>query len=112
MWKKQASGPKAWVNFDGTNCPSGWCSIRGSIGVSGVARVGVGQYRVYFSSLLPIANYSPVIGLGRTDAVFCCAGIAERHMTGPLAVDGFMIGTANLSAMADSQVVTAHVFAQ
>jgi len=49
------------VNFDGTNCPGGWCQIRGSYNISGVLRSSTGVYTIYFTTPMPDANYAPVM---------------------------------------------------
>jgi hypothetical protein len=46
---------KAWIYFNGTTA-----TIRGSMNVSSVTRVGTGQYRVNFTTAMPDANYSSV----------------------------------------------------
>jgi hypothetical protein len=52
---------KAWVNFNGT----GTVSIRASSNVSSITDLGVGNYRVNFSSALSDADYA-VLGLAET----------------------------------------------
>jgi hypothetical protein len=49
---------KAWVNFNGT----GTVAIRASFNVSSITDNGVGQYTVNFTTNMPDANYSIVIG--------------------------------------------------
>lgn len=51
---------KAWVNFDGTNCPSNNCAIRSSYGVSSVTKVSTGRYQINFSTTRADANYSVI----------------------------------------------------
>ena len=63
-WAKQGGGTKAQVNFDGTNCPGGWCAVRSQTNVSGVWRNGLGDYTVYFSSPFPDANFVANITVG------------------------------------------------
>jgi hypothetical protein len=51
---------RAWVNFDGTTAtPS---TIRGSANVSSVSRDATGVYTVNFTTAMPNANYSTVLG--------------------------------------------------
>jgi hypothetical protein len=57
-WTQLNSAPQAWVNFDGTNCPSGWCAIRGSKNVASVFRYATGAYAISFLTPLANANYS------------------------------------------------------
>jgi len=47
-------GARAWVNFNGT----GTVAIRASGNVSSITDLGVGNYRVNFSTAMPNANYS------------------------------------------------------
>jgi len=51
------SGAKAWVNFDGTNCPGNWCAIRSSYNVWGVYRSSAGLYTPWFNTQMSDANY-------------------------------------------------------
>ena len=46
---------RAWVNFDGTTTTP---TIRASGNVSSVARLGLGDYEVNFSTAMPDANYA------------------------------------------------------
>jgi hypothetical protein len=48
---------KAWVNFQGTGTITSF-SIRGDLNVSSITDLGVGQYRINFSSALDDANYA------------------------------------------------------
>lgn len=50
---------KAWVNFNGT----GTIAIRSSFGVSSITDLGVGQYRVNFSTAFADANYCAICGI-------------------------------------------------
>lgn len=54
---------RAWVNFNGT----GTVAIRGSGNVSSITDNGVGNYTVNFTTAMPDANYSTVLG-SRQDA--------------------------------------------
>jgi len=56
-WQKATRGASAWVNFNGTSCPSGWCAIRSSYNVSSIWRSSAGVYTVYFQNPLPDSNY-------------------------------------------------------
>jgi hypothetical protein len=47
---------RAWVNFDGT----GTVSIRAAVNVSSITDLGVGEYRVNFTTPMPDANYSVI----------------------------------------------------
>tara|TARA_R110000782_G_scaffold224221_1_gene311202 strand:+ start:2884 stop:3873 length:990 start_codon:yes stop_codon:yes gene_type:complete len=60
-----ASETIAWVNFDGT----GTVSIRDSLNVSSITDNGVGLYVVNFAATLANANFSHVLGFGRTRTV-------------------------------------------
>jgi len=54
---------RAWVNFNGT----GTVAIRGSGNVSSVTDLGVGNYRVNFTTAMPDVNYSATTGLTSYD---------------------------------------------
>lgn len=73
---------RAWVNFDGTTTPP---TIRASGNVSSVVRNGTGDYTINFSTALPDANYSPVLGYGQTFAAanykFCVQTTASEGNT-------------------------------
>jgi hypothetical protein len=47
---------KAWVNFNGT----GTVAIRGSYNVSSITDLGVGSYRVNYTTAIVDANYAPI----------------------------------------------------
>ena len=49
---------KAWVNFNGT----GTVAIRAAGNVSSITDNGVGDYTVNFTTAMPDANYSCVVG--------------------------------------------------
>lgn len=49
---------RAWVNFNGT----GTVAIRAAGNVSSITDNGVGDYTVNFTTAMPDANYTPVIG--------------------------------------------------
>ena len=51
------SSPRAWVNFNGT----GTVAIRASSGVSSITDLGVGNYRINFSSDQGTTNYAPFL---------------------------------------------------
>jgi len=53
-----AYGCRAWVNFDGTGTPA----IRASGNVSSITDNGTGLYRANFSTAMPDANYTSVVG--------------------------------------------------
>ena len=64
-------GAKAWVNFDGTTCPTSGnlCTIRRSFNVSSVVRSNCGGYSndcytVNFATSMPDANY---VAIGSTE---------------------------------------------
>jgi hypothetical protein len=54
--------PKAWVNFDGTDCTGGAggneCTIRDSFNVAKVTRVATGQYTIYWDRDFANAGYA------------------------------------------------------
>jgi len=49
---------RAWVNFNGVTT----AAIRASFNISSVTRNGTGDYTVNFTTALPDANYSVVLG--------------------------------------------------
>ena len=51
---------RAWVNFNGTTNVGGFCTIRGSGGVTSVADNGTGDYTVNFSFTFSDTNYAVV----------------------------------------------------
>ncbi len=51
---------RAWVNFNGT----GTVAIRASGNVSSITDNGVGDYTVNFTTAMPDANYSEIVGSG------------------------------------------------
>ena len=56
-----AYGCRAWVNVSGATSPG---TIRASGNVTSVTKAGTGNYTVNFTTAMPDANYSAVIGLG------------------------------------------------
>lgn len=54
-----AGAAKAWVNFNGT----GTVAIRAALNVSSITDLGLGYYQLNFTTALPDANYSPIIGV-------------------------------------------------
>lgn len=61
-----APAAKAWVNFDGTNCPSNNCAIRSSYGVTSVTKVSTGRYQINFSTARADTNYTVIFQANRT----------------------------------------------
>jgi hypothetical protein len=61
-----AYGCRAWVNFDGTTNTAGFCTIRGSGGVTSVADNGTGNYTINFTNSMPDTEYS-ILGFARSD---------------------------------------------
>ena len=51
---------KAWVNFNGTST----VAIRASYNVSSITDNGTGDYTVNFTTAMPDANFSAVVGIG------------------------------------------------
>jgi len=62
-------GCRAWVNFDGTTNTAGFCTIRGSGGVTSVADNGTGNYTVNFSFTMPDTNYAITGVTSGSDAI-------------------------------------------
>lgn len=55
-------GARAWVSFNGTGAIGANMAIRGSGNVSTVNKTSSGAYRVTFSTAMPDANYSAIVG--------------------------------------------------
>ena len=94
---------RAWVNWNGT----GTVAIRGSANVSSVTDNGSGNYTVNFSTAMPDANYSTVLGQGsggfRGFARLVAAGITSSSVN--------IIFTDVNGGNYDESVMTAAIFA-
>jgi hypothetical protein len=55
---------RAWVNFNG----SGTVAIRAAVNVSSITDVGLGNYRVNFTTAMTDTNYATVCTGSRTDS--------------------------------------------
>jgi hypothetical protein len=100
---------RAWVNFNGT----GTVAIRGSGNVSSITDLGVGNYRVNFSTSMPDANYNAVsqatngTGIGVDDQRRFISAPSGSYATG-----SFQIGTVTPAdnAFAAATVVNVSIF--
>jgi hypothetical protein len=70
-----AYGCRAWVNFNGT----GTVAIRASGNVSSITDNGTGDYTVNFTTAMPDANYSSVVGLSTASGITVIAQIASDN---------------------------------
>ncbi len=61
-----AFGCRAWAQFDGTAVtnPGSMTGVRGSGNVASVTDLGVGQYRVTFTNVMPDRNYCAIVSAG------------------------------------------------
>lgn len=83
MWAKQSTGgAKAWVSFNGSNCPSNWCQIYAGQNVTGAWRSGAGFYTIYFSTALSTNNYAPIITSKQNSAGLGSVGYPVALSTG------------------------------
>jgi uncharacterized protein (AIM24 family) len=69
-----AYGCRAWVNFNGT----GTVAIRASGNVSSITDNNTGDYTVNFTTAMPDANYSAVVGLSTASGTTVIAQIASN----------------------------------
>jgi hypothetical protein len=69
-----AYGCRAWVNFNGT----GTVAIRASGNVSSITDNGTGDYTVNFTTAMPDADYSVVIGRAISDSSAAGGGIQSQ----------------------------------
>ena len=88
--------PKAWVNFDGTDCASGTCTIRDSFNVDNVTNNSVGDYTIYWNRNFANANYV-VVTDGKRDSsgnngLTKLKEVASNPKTGSVRVSGFDTG--------------------
>ena len=81
-------GAKAWVNFDGTSCPGGWCTVRGSSNIAGVQRSGTGAYTIYFLTPMPDANYAPIMS-NNGEAAAGNSGIYTVNLPGAFSIRSY-----------------------
>lgn len=86
---------RAWVNFNGT----GTVAIRASGNVSSITDNGTGAYTVNFTTAMPDANYSWVLG-GSLSNSFTVAARAEATAptTSALAISTYTAAAANVDA--------------
>jgi len=80
---KAMSIAKAWVNFDGTDCSSSLCTIRGSYNVINVTQtIDPGYFSVFWNTSFANANYavSLVMNYPGAEAVIQINGMATDNM--------------------------------
>ena len=94
-------GSRAWVNFNGT----GVVAIRASSNVSSITDVGVGSYRVNFSTPMPDTNYC---ALGLTQ--WSGGPYIVAHNSGYLTSSFALITGATAGSGADLSIVNVVVF--
>ena len=93
---------RAWVNFNG----SGTVAIRASGNVSSITDLGVGNYRVNFTTAMVDANYSATIGWRVFASVNSRAGGFDNYTTGYIEVYGGYNGTASAFTAEDTTFVS------
>jgi hypothetical protein len=103
-----AYGCRAWVNFNGTTNTGGFCTIRGSGGVTSVADNGTGAYTVNFSFTMPDTNYA-VSGAGGSAASGQLKAITKRGTLTTTAC-GFNTYDGSLTVEADLEYVDIAIF--
>lgn len=101
-----AYGCRAWVNFNGT----GTVAIRASGNVSSITDNGVGDYTVNFTTAMPDANYSIMLGNSRTNVSTANIAADIDPVTLPTA-SAMRFQTYNwANTAADASVVTVAIF--
>jgi len=102
--KQDLSGAaKAWVNFNGT----GTVAIRAAFNVSSITDNGTGDYTVNFTTAMPDANYSAVVGGANVNSGFAW-GIGNTTPTSSsyrIIAFGY-----NGASLADPSIVSASFF--
>jgi hypothetical protein len=93
---------KAWVNFNGT----GTVAIRASFNVSSITDGGTGLYTINFTTAMPDANYSSVLGCNRDGGVVTVAGNLLTVSTSSLQFEQFTTG----GSQVDRTIITAAIF--
>lgn len=95
----------AWVNFDGTDCPSNSCSIRDSYNVYNVTKIGIGVYEIYFIESMLNSNYA-ISGYSRMD------GLVYGDSSNLASINNFKIRTVvgHSNAVFDSSFVNLVVY--
>ena len=93
---------RAWVNFNGT----GTVAIRASFNVSSITDNGTGLYTVNFTTAMPDANYSSVLGCNRDGGVVTVSGNLLTVSTSSLQFEQFTTG----GSQVDRTIITCAVF--
>jgi hypothetical protein len=97
---------RAWVNFNGT----GTVAIRASGNVSSITDLGVGNYRVNFTTAMSDANYSATIGWRVFSSVNIRSGGFDNYTTGYIEVyGGYMPGGGSFTAE-DTTFISVAIF--
>lgn len=86
---------KAWVNFNG----SGTVAIRDSFNVSSITDLGVGAYRMNFTTAMVDVNYA-IAGGGRFDTT----GGANVPLVGAYRTATYLVGSVEISTIAANTV--------
>ena len=101
-----AYGCRAWVNFNGT----GTVAIRASGNVTSITDLGVGNYRVNFTTSMPDVNYSATIGWRVFSSANIRNGGFDNYTTGYIEVyGGYMPGGGSFTAE-DTTFVSVAIF--
>lgn len=95
---------RAWVCFNGTGTPA----ILASGNVSSITDLGVGNYRINFTTAMPDANYA-VSGSGSADGVSSCY-LMVNTQAGKVASSVEVIVTNNAGTAVDRAVVSVTIF--
>jgi hypothetical protein len=93
---------KAWVNFNGT----GTVAIRRAFNVSSISDVGVGQYRINFTSAMIDTNYAVMSNGANAEFIFSSPGGVSTSTDYASVVIGNGTGSTNV----DRSYVSVSIF--
>ena len=98
---------RVWVNFDGI----GTVAIRGSGNVSSVTDLGVGKYRLNFSTAMPDTNYATVFYNNALDSTTIDAfNNAYAGGLGGVTTTSVEVASFNTGAFVDSRFFNVAIF--
>ena len=95
---------RAWVNFNGT----GTVAIRGSENVTSITDNGTGNYTVNFTTAMPNATYSTVLGGKPADSATAETGYKHSASQSTTSVRLLTVGGGG--SLNDAAIVTAAIF--
>ncbi len=97
---------RAWVNFNGT----GTVAIRASGNVSSITDLGVGNYRVNFTTAMSDANYSATIGWQVFSSVNIRSGGFDNYTTDYIGVYGGYMSAVGSFTAEDTTFISVAIF--